>query len=93
MKPQQEEVSAQTELADLPTTYEAALEELETLVSKMEGGNLQLEESLLAYQRGVALVSYCQKQLEHVEQQVRILDGGEEGNLKPWSTQDAAGDA
>lgn len=93
MKTKHEQASSETQSADLPISYEAALEELEILVSKMEAGNLQLEESLLAYQRGVALVSYCQKQLEHVEQQVRILDGGEEGNLKPWSAQDSSADA
>ncbi|CAG7599108.1 exodeoxyribonuclease VII small subunit [Candidatus Vallotia tarda] len=59
----------------LPDNYETALDELESLVEKMEGGGLSLELSLAAYRRGVALVAYCQQQLERVEQQVCILDG------------------
>src|SRR5580698_8468630 len=66
-----------------PASYEAAVAELETLVTRMEGGALSLEESLSAYRRGSQLVSYCQQQLEKVEQQVRVLDGEV---LKPLAT-------
>jgi exodeoxyribonuclease VII small subunit len=61
--------------APAAASYEAALAELEALVARMEGGALSLEESLDAYRRGAALVAFCQKQLETVEQQVRVLDG------------------
>ena len=64
----------------LPENYEAALAELEGLVARMEGGSLSLEESLSAYRRGASLVTFCQQQLEKVEQQVRVLDGE---TLKP----------
>jgi exodeoxyribonuclease VII small subunit len=64
----------------LPENYEAALAELEGLVARMEGGSLSLEESLTAYRRGATLVTFCQQQLEKVEQQVRVLDGE---TLKP----------
>jgi exodeoxyribonuclease VII small subunit len=63
-----------------PESYEAALAELDTLVARMEGGSLSLEESLAAYRRGAVLVKFCQQQLEKVEQQVRVLDGE---TLKP----------
>ena len=66
-----------------PASYEAAVSELETLVARMEGGALSLEESLSAYRRGSQLVSYCQQQLEKVEHQVRVLDGEV---LKPLAT-------
>jgi len=66
--------------AQLPENYESALEELESLVARMEEGALSLEESLAAYRRGAALVGFCQQQLEKVEQQVRVLDGE---TLKP----------
>ena len=59
----------------LPDSYEAALAELDGLVARMESGSLSLEESLVAYRRGAALVRFCQQQLEKVEQQVRVLDG------------------
>ncbi|RKP56512.1 exodeoxyribonuclease VII small subunit [Pararobbsia silviterrae] len=66
-----------------PVSYEAAVAELETLVAQMEGGALSLEDSLSAYRRGSQLVSFCQQQLEKVEQQVRVLDGEV---LKPLAT-------
>ncbi|AOJ77815.1 exodeoxyribonuclease VII small subunit [Burkholderia ubonensis] len=73
----------------LPDNYEMALAELETLVARMEGGALSLEDSLAAYRRGAALVAFCQQQLEKVEQQVRVLDGA---TLKPLSAGAAATD-
>lgn len=48
--------------------------ELESLVARMEGGRLPLEESLGAYQRGVVLVKYCRDTLGQVAQRVRILE-------------------
>lgn len=74
----------------LPENYESALAELETLVARMEGGSLSLEDSLAAYRRGAALVAFCQQQLEKVEQQVRVLDGAA---LKPLSAGPAATDS
>lgn len=73
----------------LPDNYEMALAELETLVARMEGGTLSLEDSLTAYRRGATLVAFCQQQLEKVEQQVRVLDGA---TLKPLSSGTAATD-
>lgn len=49
--------------------------ELEQLVEKMESGELPLETSVAAYQRGSALVKYCAAQLERVEKQVKVLEG------------------
>ncbi len=73
----------------LPENYEAAVAELEELVSQMESGALSLEESLAAYRRGAALVAFCQQQLEKVEQQVRVLDGE---TLKPLPSGTAPAD-
>jgi len=58
-----------------PTTpdFEAALEELEQLVARMEEGELPLEESLQQFERGVALTGQCQKALLAAEQKVEIL--------------------
>ena len=61
-------------------SFEAALTELETIVARMETGELALEDSIEAYKRGVLLVRAAQERLEVAEQQVRILD---EGVLKP----------
>jgi len=57
-----------------PASFELAMAELESLVERMEGGRLPLEESLAAYQRGVVLVKYCREALGQVAQRVRILE-------------------
>ena len=57
--------------------------ELEQLVAKMESGELPLEASVAAYQRGCELVKYCAAQLERVEKQVKVLEGD---MLKPFAT-------
>lgn len=65
----------------LPASYEAALVELEQLVSLMESGALPLEQLLGSYQRGAALLQFCRGRLQAVEEQVKLL---EDGQLKPW---------
>ena len=55
--------------------FEDALEELETIVQHMEDGTLSLDQSLAAYRRGAELVKTCESALEHVKEQVRVLDG------------------
>lgn len=68
--------------ADQPVaSFEEAMEELEQLVAKMESGEMPLEASLAAYQRGSELVKYCAVQLERVEKQVKVLEGD---MLKPF---------
>ncbi len=54
--------------------YEQAVKELEKLISDMESGKFSLEETLLAYQRGAALLKHCQSMLAQVEQQVRVFE-------------------
>ncbi len=54
--------------------YEQAVNELEKLISDMESGKFSLEETLLAYQRGAALLKHCQGMLAQVEQQVRVFE-------------------
>ena len=53
--------------------FEASLDSLEQLVEKMEHGELSLEESLAAYERGVGLYRRCQAALEQAELRVRLL--------------------
>jgi exodeoxyribonuclease VII small subunit len=54
--------------------FEQAVKELEKLISDMESGKFSLEETLLAYQRGAALLKHCQAMLAQVEQQVRVFE-------------------
>ena len=59
------------------TKFETALAELEDLVRRMEGGELELEASIAAYRRGVALLKHCRGQLSEAEAQIRVLEDGE----------------
>ncbi len=56
-----------------PVLFEDTLAELEQLVVRLEQGDLSLEESLAAFERGVALARTCQQALQHAEQKVQIL--------------------
>ncbi len=53
--------------------FENALEELEELVSAMEEGELSLEESLTAFEKGIKLTRECQAALKQAEQKVQVL--------------------
>lgn len=56
-----------------PLSFEQALTELEGLVDTLERGELSLEDSLAAFERGIQLTRTCQHVLDAAEQRVRIL--------------------
>lgn len=53
--------------------FEQSLSDLEALVTQMEQGDLSLEESLKAFERGIQLTRDCQERLSAAEQQVQTL--------------------
>jgi len=53
--------------------YEAAIAELESLVTRLEQGDISLEESLKLYESGVLLTRECQDALQNAEQKVQVL--------------------
>lgn len=53
--------------------FEASLATLESLVERMESGELSLEESLSAFEQGIQLTKSCQQALKEAEQRVQIL--------------------
>ncbi|MFA7623551.1 MAG: exodeoxyribonuclease VII small subunit [Pusillimonas sp.] len=63
------------ESAALPQDFETALAQLEALVARMESGELPLEQSLAAYERGVELSRICQRLLDAADEQVKVLQG------------------
>ena len=68
-----------------PQSFEASLAELESLVDTLEKGELTLEESLAAFERGIRLTRTCQQALDEAEQKVRILTGkSAEAELTPF---------
>lgn len=54
-------------------SFETALTDLEQLVLRMESGELSLEDSLQAFEQGVALTRQCQQALSKAEQRVQVL--------------------
>jgi exodeoxyribonuclease VII small subunit len=61
--------------------FEGAIAELESIVKKLEEGDLALEQSLALYERGVQLSRFCHARLEEAERRIEILN--ERGELKP----------
>ena len=71
--------------------FEQSMQSLEDLVARMETGEMTLEESLAAYERGVGLYRHCQTALEQAELRVRLLsDPGNPDEARPF---DASEDA
>ncbi|MBS7807278.1 exodeoxyribonuclease VII small subunit [Variovorax sp. PCZ-1] len=66
--------TAPTVSADAELSYEAALQELEALVARMDSGQMPLDDLLAGYQRGAALLKICRDKLSAVEQQIKRLD-------------------
>jgi exodeoxyribonuclease VII small subunit len=56
-----------------PKDFERSMQELEALVDQLEQGDLTLEQSLAAFERGINLTRTCQQALDTAEQRVRIL--------------------
>jgi exodeoxyribonuclease VII small subunit len=79
---------AKSQKTESPPTFEAALAELESLVTSMESGDLALEQSLTSYQRGAELLKFCQAKLLDAQERVRILEAGE---LKPFEDKENRG--
>jgi exodeoxyribonuclease VII small subunit len=62
--------------------FDAALEELESVVEQLESGDLSLEDSLAAFEKGVGLVKYCNQKLSEIERKVEVLVKDKEGKLQ-----------
>ncbi len=65
--------------------FEGALEELEQVVEQIESGDLPLDDSLAAFEKGVGLVKFCNQKLNEVEKKVELLirDKDRKLQLKP----------
>jgi exodeoxyribonuclease VII small subunit len=62
--------------------FEVAMAELEDVVEQLESGDLALEDALAVFEKGVALVQYCNQKLNEVEKRVEILVKDKEGKLQ-----------
>ncbi|NQS97897.1 MAG: exodeoxyribonuclease VII small subunit [candidate division Zixibacteria bacterium] len=62
--------------------FEEALAEIDSIVSKLEGGQLTLDESLVMFQRGMELMRFCGEKLDAAEKKLKIIIEGAEGEFK-----------
>ncbi|MBM4305824.1 MAG: exodeoxyribonuclease VII small subunit [Deltaproteobacteria bacterium] len=62
--------------------FEDALNKLEKIVSRLEEGNISLEESLKLFEEGIRLSRFCNQKLDEAEKRVEILMKGKDGSLK-----------
>ncbi len=60
-------------------TFEQAYQELESIVTRLEAGNLSLDDSLQLYERGQALAAWCDDQLNAAE--LRVSQLSEDGEI------------
>ena len=67
--------NGRAEAGEAKLSFEQALAELEKIVSRMESGDLSLEQALAAHKRGLELARFCQQRLETAQQQVKVLEG------------------
>jgi exodeoxyribonuclease VII small subunit len=77
-----------TEKNNSTLDFEAALDELEKLVARMEDGDLPLEETLKQFERGIELSRQCQQALSDAEQKVEILvEKSGRNDTEPFETE------
>lgn len=68
--------------------FEDSMDELEKLVEQMEQGDISLEESLKAFERGIKLTRTCQQALQEAEQKVQILlEKNGQQTLEPFNNE------
>lgn len=65
--------------------FESALGELESIVRKMEEGDLTLEKSMELYERGLQLSRFCHSTLEAAERRIELLNDRGEARPAPSS--------
>jgi exodeoxyribonuclease VII small subunit len=72
--------------------FEQALARLETIVDRLEQGDLELEQALAAFEEGVALTRRCAGQLEDAERRIEVLvREGEKWIARPFEESEEAG--
>jgi exodeoxyribonuclease VII small subunit len=62
-------------------SFEAALDELQKIVGDLETGKAPLEESIAAYERGIALKTHCEKKLREAQAKIEKINVNADGTL------------
>lgn len=69
-------------------SFEEAIKELEAIAEKLEKGQLSLEESILAYEKGIELKNLCNAKLKEAETKIEILVKSEKGEVTKKAIKD-----
>jgi exodeoxyribonuclease VII small subunit len=83
------DTSAPADIKDL--SFEQALKELEAIVDRLEKGDVELEASILIYERGEALKAHCDALLRKAEAKVEKISlnaGGQPAGTEPLDVED-----
>ena len=70
-------------------TFKEAIEELEKITDSLESGELELEQSLALFERGVELIKYCQDKLDSAQAKVELLVDSLEGEIESVPLEEA----
>ena len=62
-------------------SFETSLAELESIVDRLEGGDLPLEESLELFEKGIKLSRECRTRLTNAERRIEVLMKDADGEL------------
>lgn len=68
-------------------SFEQTMQELEETVAALEAGQIELDQALLLFEKGIKLSRACQKILDQAEQKVTRLTQEENGEIKEYSFQ------
>jgi exodeoxyribonuclease VII small subunit len=79
-------------MAAKPRKFEDELKDLEAIVGQIDSGELTLEDSIAAFERGVALVRALTRRLDEVERKVELLTRDASGELKSEPLDDESDD-
>jgi exodeoxyribonuclease VII small subunit len=73
--------TTQTRPAVETLSFEAALDELQKIVGDLETGKAPLEESIAAYERGIALKNHCERKLQEAQAKIEKINVNADGSL------------
>ncbi len=62
-------------------SFEDAMIELESIVRRLEEGKANLEDAMMAYERGAALKAHCEKKLQHAQTRIEKITLNKAGNI------------
>ena len=66
----------------LPSTFEEAIRELESIIKELEEGNVSLDRSLKLFKRGISFTEFCNKKLNEAQGIIKVLSRNKDGELE-----------